>query len=487
MMNRSLDINILLDVKEDFIVKAKYVFDIYCDILGLEPHFFYGKTAKNIDIYYGSDFKPIYPLCIYHNKDTSSFFQKRETYPEFEVRFNNYKNEKIPFLFSKPGKIFYATNNTGRIYKDIIASGFYFLSCWQEHIHSQNSDPAVRFNFKDSLQYQWDFADVPVVDAYCDIFGSILDITIIQDQAGIKWQHKKDFCVTLSHDIDYWNFWDKDHLKKTNRYNRKRLKSNFTRSMYKLVAHNMTKHNSNPEKNMINIIRKESKLKVRSTNFLIVADKSDDERRSYFAKDNYRNQIKHVFTGYDVGLHGSPESAYETEQAQDELDRLKTLFLEPAGYRSHKLSFEYYKTFDILVKMNIKYDSSLGYWEHIGFRAGISFPFKPFNIEEDRSFKIIEIPLVVMETSMLSHLGMNMTAIQSYQRLKRLIKSCKKFNSHISILWHNNTFDSVDYPLWGELYWQIIKYAQKENGWVCSLDELYEFWIHKNERQNNIK
>ncbi|MBI9032624.1 polysaccharide deacetylase family protein [bacterium] len=483
--NEVNEINILIDVEKEFVNKAEYVFRTYCHILGLIPIFFHEETRKHVDIYYGSKLNTNYPLTIKYNKGTNDFFLANKYYPQFKVRFNNYKNEKIPFFFSDPGSIYAVGTKTTRINKDIIASGFYFLSCWKEYVNKRNTNPDIRFNYKKSMQYKWDFVEVPVVDAYCDILDNILELSLPNYERGNRWKDDHSFCMTLSHDIDYWDIWSKEQFSKIMKYNQERIKQAPIRSLYKIIGHYFTKKRFNPQKAIHNILNKETKLKVKSTNFILVQDDSDDDRRNYFSDPEYKTRIASVFNSYSVGLHGSPDSAYSAKKARKEFNKLEELFPSTIGYRSHKLSFQYQSSFEILEKVGLKYDSSLGYWEHIGFRAGISYPFYPYDFEHDKPFDILEIPLIVMDTSLISHLGMGINPFVASYRLSKLIQRAKKFQSHISILWHNNTFDNVDYPWWGWLYWSLIKRAKMQNGWVCSQDDLYDYWLNKGNTNNN--
>lgn len=62
---------------------------------------------------------------------------------------------------------------------------------------------------------------------------------------------------------------------------------------------------------------------------------------------------------------------------------------------------------------------------------------------------------------------MNLSYISAKRVLKRLIDTAGTISIH-SLLWHNTTFDPIDYPMWGKLYWHIIDYALKKQGWVTS-------------------
>ena len=106
------------------------------------------------------------------------------------------------------------------------------------------------------------------------------------------------------------------------------------------------------------------------------------------------------------------------------------------------------------------------------------FPFFPFNIEENRPFRVLEIPLIVMDTTLHSHKAMNLNPLRAARTLRRLIDMAERYQSHVSLLWHNTTFDPVDYPGWGKLYWRKIDYALRKKGWVTSLQKIYEEWVN---------
>jgi hypothetical protein len=85
------------------------------------------------------------------------------------VDFCKFKNEHLPFLFSRDGAIFSFADESCSFRKDIIASGFYFLTCWHEYILNYYGHSKERIDYKQSLQYRWDFTEIPVVDVYCQM------------------------------------------------------------------------------------------------------------------------------------------------------------------------------------------------------------------------------------------------------------------------------------------------------------------------------
>lgn len=478
-MERYPNINILLNLPERYIPKAEFVFRTFCYILRLNPKFIYGTHFEAAHIYYGPLPNREYPIRIHFDPLTADFFEQRDLYPLDKVNFCSFQNNQLPFLFSLGGPIFSFTQSSCILRKDIIAGGFYFLTCWHEYVLSNMGLPRGRVDFKESLQYRWDFTETPIVDLYSQALLYAIRTIIPEFMRDIAWQENKRFAVSLSHDIDYWRYWDLATIQKTRQYNLHTFFSRPFAAAYKLIGHSLhKKFFYNHFKGLQAILQKEQNLKVKSTWFLLAGDSFEDSRQNYIDDMVIKEEIIDLLGQEDVALHGSPESAFDLDVLNLELDRLRSLGFKPTGFRTHYLHFDYQKSFSNLEAAGIKYDSTLGYWENIGFRAGISVPFYPYNIAENRPFRVLEIPLIVMDTSLYSHKAMNMGPHGGKLALNRLMKVAGENQSHLSMLWHNTSFDPVDYPGWGRLYWKTIRRALREGAWVTCLQNVYEEWVH---------
>jgi len=478
-MDRFPNILILLDLPRDFIPKAEFVLRTFCNILRLHPQFAYGERIEGVHLYYGPDRERSYPVKIHFDPDTPEFFSQLELYPLDRVDFCLYQKEYIPFLFSQPGAIFAIGSQTMSFRKDIVASAFYFLTCWHEYILSRHGEQRGRVDYRESLQYRWDFTDIPVVDVYCQMLLYAMERALPQFIREIVWNEDCRFCISLSHDVDYWNYWAGTQQADTLKYN---LRTWFKRPItatFKILGHTLHKNLiHNPRRQIRWIVQKERNLGVKATWFLFGKDDFEDKRQNYISNPKVLRRLKELLAGEEVGLHGSPESAFNEDVLRAEMDRLVRSGFEVRGYRSHYLHFDYQKSFRILENAGILYDSTLGYWENIGFRAGISFPFHPFNIEENRPFRVLEIPLIVMDTTLHSKKAMNMNPLTAGVTLRRLIDMADRYQSHLSLLWHNVTFDPIDFPLWAGVYWSTLRHATDKGGWITSLHEIWTEWTN---------
>ena len=471
-----MTINILLEIDSSYERKAKYTFEALAEFIGVQPFFIDKLPDREIHIYYGSNQNNNAIISIYHSPEAATFYKKRDPYDPNKVHYEKYDDVVLPFLFST--KLDVSTifcelpNGHLYIYQDIISSAFYFLSCWQEYAAKDEFYPGYRFDFKKSLQYYGGFTIIPVVDYYADILKSCIKKTLpnnalpIQKHKNIEhllhstsYEYYKGelFCT---HDIDYFDYWTKNHLKDTYIYNLKRIFRSPIAAIYKIIGHFFTKQLIwNPQKELNKIYLKEAKLGVTSTSFLMV--KADnDKRQGYFEEKEQLLHIQEIFKDKAIGLHGSMKAAFDENVLKQEFELLKTTGYQPNIYRNHYLCFDYQTTFSLLEKAGFVYDTTLGFWEHCGYRAGTGHPFHPYNLSEDKPFKIIELPLIIMDATLINQNIMNLSYRKAKKLIFQIIDTAHRIGSPLTILWHNNRFDIIDYPWLGKLYWDIIKKLQ---------------------------
>lgn len=469
-------INIYINVDKSFEKKAKYVFSTIFKILGVKPQFFTKITKDTIHIYYGNYTKNKYPIHIYHDASVIEFFTEKNEYPSENVNLVKYKKDYIPFLFSKKGEILKYTNNSIRTRKDIIASAFYFLSCWQEHACDKEISPSSPYDFKTSIQHKFNFTEIAPVDRYCELIEDILVRTFREFTRSNIWPEGKKFAVSLSHNIEYWNFWNKDQFEKSSRKGKEKSKYQYLKLLLKLIKHKIEKKLFfDPAKLIKRIIKKEKMLRTASTFFILTKTDFPDERRNYFKNEENFQQLVKLLKDGSVNLFGSKEAGFQYHFLPTELDKLAGFSAN--GFRVRYLNLNYQSLFTTLEKGKVKYDSSMGFEEHIGYRAGISYPFQPYNLKEDRPFNLLEIPIIALDSSLMNQNDEKHRRAE--MKINRLIKTSKEHKSHISVSWHTHHFDKIDFPKWGQMYWKLLHFSKRNFAWLCSLDKMYNFWQNK--------
>jgi len=143
--------------------------------------------------------------------------------------------------------------------------------------------------------------------------------------------------------------------------------------------------------------------------------------------------------GYNIGIHPSYNAGFDEDIYKKELNLLEQIAENKIDKnRQHWLRFSW-KTTPLIWKNNgIKYDFTIGYNQHIGFRCGTGFPFNMYDFENEKAFDWLEVPLALMDSSVKHFVRNNGGSIIS---LVKGFFSKNKQNTHISMNFHNSNFD----------------------------------------------
>ena len=175
--------------------------------------------------------------------------------------------------------------------------------------------------------------------------------------------------------------------------------------------------------------------------------------------------------GWEVGLHGSYNAYNNLELIKKEKKNLEgVLGKKIIGYRNHCLRFKVPDTWELLSKAGFKYDTTFGYADCVGFRNGMSHPFKPFNLGTNKEIDVLEIPLTIMDCTLFDYMKLDMEG--AWEITKLLIDTVEKYNGVITILWHNTYM--LDDKL--KFYEKILKYCHEKKAWMTSGEEIWKWW-----------
>jgi len=165
---------------------------------------------------------------------------------------------------------------------------------------------------------------------------------------------------------------------------------------------------------------------------------------------------------YEIGLHPSYNAGFDNGMYTEELKLLSNINKQQIIHnRQHWLRFNWLTTPKIWASNYIKFDFTMGYNNHIGFRCGTGFPYQMYDFQNEKPFEWVEVPLVFMDSSLKHHFlkrGGNMKAM-AQQFIEK-----NRYNTHISFNFHNSNFDELT-DLGKELkdiYWEILKLGGDE-------------------------
>jgi hypothetical protein len=146
------------------------------------------------------------------------------------------------------------------------------------------------------------------------------------------------------------------------------------------------------------------------------------------------------------------------EVLKQEADRLRRICSEEGiqqdvwGGRMHFLRWECPATLRAWDDADMRYDSTLSYADHAGFRCGTCFEYPAFDPVSSEMLRLRVRPLIAMEASVLSkaYMGLNgaTDGLHMFQRLKH---ACEKVEGQFTLLWHNSELNSRNVRIYESL------------------------------------
>ncbi len=178
-------------------------------------------------------------------------------------------------------------------------------------------------------------------------------------------------------------------------------------------------------------------------------------------------------SGSEVGLHGSYLAAEDMAKLAAERATLEALVGgEVAGHRYHYLRVDPHRNLVPLGSLGFRYDTTLGFPDALGFRAGIAHPFHPWDFERDAPAEIVEVPLAVMDATLAEARYQGLSAAAAKPHLLALLDWAAEHGGGFSILWHPDRFDGPSSRGWDRLYFELLDEVKQRGGVCLSADAL---------------
>jgi len=289
------------------------------------------------------------------------------------------------------------------------------------------------------------------------------------------WPEGRKFAVLLSHDVDLWR-------KRTARQLAKEVLRGLPRPWRLPAVVRAFCCGPDPWSHLDGIADIEERYGMRST-FFVLAGRPNQVANGVGVVNSYdarreaiSDTLRHlVARGWEVGLHGSFDSYRSAEALAGERRDVAALAgAEVIGCRQHFLRFERPVTWRAQAEAGLSYDATLGYYDTDGYRAGFSFPFRPWVGEE---LPLLELPLVVMDGALLEQQGMDAQA--AWERVRRYLERTEADGSMLSLLWHNTHFCELDAPGYRGVYERALGWTREHGGWGAPARDIADWWSRR--------
>ncbi len=173
---------------------------------------------------------------------------------------------------------------------------------------------------------------------------------------------------------------------------------------------------------------------------------------------------KLVEKGDEIGVHGI-DAWHDAAAGRIELQHIAgAAGAAKAGIRMHWLLWRE-DTYRILEQAGFDYDSTCGYNETPGCKAGTFQPFQPLDCNH-----LLEIPMHIQDTAMFYPKRMGLKENEALRICSRLVEFCRRLGGGVlTVLWHQRSPGPE--RLWGDAYVKIIELLKKNDAWFATCAE----------------
>lgn len=368
----------------------------------------------------------------------------------------------VLFPFGKHEK-FYSIKENGIVFHhDLLKSAFYLLSGYQEQ-EPEYLDTLGRYPYELSVQAKLGIIDKPIVNYYFQVISD--GIKQFCELNHLPWKERSPTGMTLflSHDVDQVDTYSLNetlyYLKKCFTGGQKGVQDNRD---YKKYARIYTKNyfrpgpKKNPAWSFPYLLEKEKSRQIISSYFFLPRGQKHQDAYYRFTE----KRIQRLFSllieeGCEIGLHGTVQSAISGRTLISNLNELNEASPSSVkGIRQHRLMYQQGITSRLHEAAGVRYDTTLGFAAHEGFRNSFCLPFRLFDHQNDKMLDVWEIPLMVMDVTLFHYRKYDFA--EAMDAVNRLITEVRKFEGVFSLLWHNSFLNEETYPGIRSFYEELL-------------------------------
>ena len=186
-------------------------------------------------------------------------------------------------------------------------------------------------------------------------------------------------------------------------------------------------------------------------------------RAAAYGVTDLREQVQNLRShGCEIGVHGI-DSWHDVEKGHAERSAVREVAGECSGIRMHWLLHDE-NTPAVLDRAGYTYDSTCGYNETVGYRAGTGQPFRPPGART-----LLELPLHVQDGALFYPQRLDCSEREADKLCKALIANAQRFGGALTLLWHDRSHGPERF--WGDFYKGLIQKLQTSNCWFATVEQ----------------
>lgn len=331
-------------------------------------------------------------------------------------------------------KCFFFNGDKSAMPFDIFAASFYMLSRYEEYL-PQRKDQYGRFIATESLGYKHDFLQQPVVDVWAYKFKEALQ----KQFPDFEFPTKKYRIRPIIDVPSPYNYKLKGVMRSLGGTAKDFFRFRF-RSLYTRYAV-LFGFKHDPYDTFKYIINKQKQSQFKFLVFFFIGSYSTFDKGININKRKYVSLIKHVADYCRVGLKASYFSVNDVEMLKKEKRQMEDVI--NTSLKASRFSFSKFnlpESYRNLVQLEVNEDYTMGYVNHVGFRAGSCTPFLFYDLDYEVQTPLKVCPFHVMDFALLQQASL----LDKKKVLKTIIDEVKQVNGEFVPVFHNYTYSSND-------------------------------------------
>jgi hypothetical protein len=198
------------------------------------------------------------------------------------------------------------------------------------------------------------------------------------------------------------------------------------------------------------------------------------KRASRYALADIADDLKKLLSANrEIAVHGI-DAWRDSAKGRDECKRVQQITgTAETGVRMHWLYFDSQAP-ATLEEAGYSYDSTIGYNETIGYRAGTTQVFKQPNAAH-----LLELPLHIMDTALFYPSYMNLSDAEAGAAMLPLIENVTRFGGVLTINWHDRSLGPE--RLWGDVYVALLRNLRARKPWFATAAQTVSWFRNRRE------
>jgi hypothetical protein len=327
---------------------------------------------------------------------------------------------------------------------DVFGSCFFMLTRYEECV-VPDRDARGRFPATASVAFREGFLGLPLADAYVELMWSALALAWPRLERA-----EPRYAVALTHDVD-------DPLASLGRRPsalvrqlgadalRRRDAALAAQRMRSWAGMARGDHRHDPYNTFGFLMDVSERHGLAGAFYFRAAGGTTPPREPPYTLEHpwVRGLLRRVHArGHEVGFHAGFGTHRDAARTAEEFGRLRRAAAREGirqdawGGRQHYLMWENPDTWSNWDGAGLDYDTTLGFADRIGFRAGTCHAFRTFDLLRRCPLRLRERPLHVMDGTLFEYMRLAPDAAR--EQALAVADECRRHRGMLSLLWHND-------------------------------------------------